>query len=47
MNQFLRQDEAGLLRLNEAGELRPLVAGLRDKEAVARREECLCCGGAG
>merc|ERR1719189_118621 len=40
-------DEAGLLRLNEAGELRPLVAGLRDKEAVARREECPGCGGAG
>ena len=44
-NHKLSQDEEGLMRLNERGELRRLMSALRDKEGVER--VCRGCGGCG
>ena len=41
----LFQDEAGLVRLNETGELRRLLSPLRDKAGV--EAVCRACGGCG
>ena len=45
INFSLFQDEAGLVRLNETGELRRLMTPLRDKAGVER--VCGVCGGCG